>query len=103
MDFHFANHLSPLVLASERETSFDCAATVDRIGRWGSRANSPLGTVGHVEGQSLSGGPGGGLWHGHCELLQGATGGVHLTASPVQGAAPEGQLGSPEGPPPISI
>lgn len=28
MDFHFAKHLSPLVLESERETSFDCAATV---------------------------------------------------------------------------
>lgn len=26
MDFHFAKHLSPLVLAREREMSFDCAA-----------------------------------------------------------------------------
>lgn len=32
MDFHFAKHLSPLVLASEREMSFDCAAT--SISRW---------------------------------------------------------------------
>lgn len=26
MDFHFAKHLSPLVLVSEHEMSFDCAA-----------------------------------------------------------------------------
>lgn len=32
MDFHFAKHLSPLVLASEREMSFDCAAIA--ISHW---------------------------------------------------------------------
>lgn len=35
MDFHFAKHLSPLVLVSEREMSFDCAAiAISRPALW---------------------------------------------------------------------
>lgn len=50
MDFYFVNYLLSLVLASERETSFDCVVIVDRIGRWGLRVNSSFGIVGYVEG-----------------------------------------------------
>lgn len=89
MDFHFAKHLSPLVLASEREMSFDCAATaasrwalwlpcqwpaLHRVARWGAAT-------------------GWGAWLRGCGR---APTGVHLTPSPVQGAAPEGVV--PSGP-----
>lgn len=92
MDFHFAKHLSPLVLASEREMSFDCAATaasrwalwlpcqwpaLHRVARWGAAT-------------------GWGAWLRGCGR---APTGVHLTPSPVQGAAPEtGQVWSHQDP-----
>lgn len=64
MDFHFAKHLSPLVLVSECEISFDCPATVRWAGRCGSRASGLLCIV-------TEWGSGQGAVAGHWELLQG--------------------------------
>ena len=69
MDFHFAKHLSPLVLASEREMSFDQCCHHHILP--GAVAPVPVLCTGWRGGggASLNGHLVKGLWHTHWELL----------------------------------
>ena len=100
MDFHFAKHLSPLVLVSEREMSFDWAAISGSRSGHGSCASGLLCTGWHVGGQSLNGG----ARSRGCAMATGsyykAPTDVHLTPSPVQGALPSRRVSCPLRAPP---
>lgn len=98
MDFHFAKHLSPLVLASEREMGFDCAAIA--ISHWALwlPCQWPLCTGQQGRLPSLNGDLVEGLWHGPWELPQSTNRCSSHSQPCVAGCCWEGQLWFPEGP-----